>query len=54
VPNRDAGGCRHYPANMLVVAIPHFNTEGQASCDVVEVRVRKLSQQFVDAEIQFG
>lgn len=31
--------CRHYPADMLVVAIPHFDSEGQVGRDVVEVRI---------------
>ena len=37
----------HYPADVLVGSIPHFDAEGQVAWNVVQVGIGELPQQFV-------
>jgi len=41
-----------YPPNFSVIAIPHFNSKGQASGDVVQIGIGQFAQQFINAVIE--
>ncbi len=40
------------PSDVLVVAIPHFDAEGQPRRDVMEVGIGELAEQFIHPEVE--
>lgn len=52
MPDRDARSRGDDPADVLVGAIPHLDSEGQAGWDVVQVWIREFAQQLVETGIR--
>ena len=50
--NRNASRRRSHPPNMLIRLVPHLDAKGEVAGDVVEVRISKLAQKFIDAEVR--
>ena len=50
VADGDAGRSCNRPPHSFVLPIPHLDAKGQVGRYVVQIRIRQLPQNFVDAE----